>query len=205
VSSPTSAYADSAAVPGGGVAADRRGSDAPVRAISDAVSRRDSRPVAPERHFRPAERVSGVRWSLVEVGVDIDKGSRWRGTRSFVAAPSGTSERRMVGALKAIGATCLGEVLELPHAAQRPGSDGTPTIDREGASWLTTEVLFPSAGADRRAPGPSCTAAPGLARCCVAARCVRHVSTGPEGSERSRETRPMAGAHPCMGGTPARP
>jgi hypothetical protein len=40
----------------------------------------------------------------IAVGVDIHKGSRWRAARSVVSAPSATSERRLYGALTAIGA-----------------------------------------------------------------------------------------------------
>jgi hypothetical protein len=89
------------------------------------VIRRGSRPVECERHFGLLRRWAACADLSIAVPVDINKGSRCRGARSFVSAPSRTSLRRLRGALNAMGANPASErarTYRISRSEPGPGS-----------------------------------------------------------------------------------
>jgi hypothetical protein len=137
----------------------------PFRGRSDAVIRRETRPVEPERHFRPAEQVSGVRWSL-------DRGRGSISTRAAVGEVRGASSLRHVGAAS-------GEYAARSRRSGRPALERCPRFAFRAANLVATRTPHhrpgrrslvdhrrpcPSGGADRRAPEPSSHRHPRTAR-----------------------------------------
>jgi hypothetical protein len=139
----------------------------------------------------------------IAVGVDIHKGSRWRAARRVVSAPSATSDRRLDGALKAIGANpasersgdtaCRAANWFRPHLHHRPGR----------RFWVDHRRPCPSGGADRRALGPSSHRGPRTAR----TRASSYSERSPRSSQTSRpdlcpsRTTTTAASCGCRGAT----